>query len=205
MFPKHEGFDSIRETVRPKSLLTTDRLNALYNVAIHCNSLEGDFAEVGCHAGGTSYMLASVMKSDKKLFAFDSFQGLSEMTEQDRDAAGNFQLKPKNFASDRDKAIKYLSIFGDRVKVYDGWIADTLVNASDRKFSLVYIDLDIYEPTKMAIDFFWSRMVTDSYMVFDDYKWGSTIRVTRAVDQKFPNLWATCHYFVYPQLGVRHP
>jgi len=205
MFPKHEGFDSIRETVRPKSLLTTDRLNALYNVAIHCNSLEGDFAEVGCHAGGTSYMLASVMKPDKKLFAFDSFQGLSEMVEQDKDASGNFQLKRGNFVSDKDKTIKYLSIFGDRVKVYDGWIADTLDNVSDRKFSLVYIDLDIYEPTKMAIDFFWSRMVTDSYMVFDDYKWGSTIGVTRAVDQKFSNLFGVCHYFVYPQLGVRHP
>lgn len=205
MFPEHDGFEELYQKVKNESMLSRDRLLALYNVALYCNGLDGDFAEVGCHAGGTSYLLASVMNKEKKLHSFDSFMGLSEPTEQDRYGSGGFQARKGMSKSDKLATEFFLSVFGDDVVIYDGWIQDTLVSVSDKKFSLVYIDVDLYEPTKLATEFFWNRIIKDGYIVYDDYMWGSTIGVTRYINSTFPSLFLHNHYFVYPQLGIRKP
>jgi O-methyltransferase len=205
MFPEHDGFEELYQIVKGSSMLTRDRLLSLYNVALYCNNLDGDFAEIGCHAGGTSYLLASVMNKGKALHSFDSFQGLSDPVEQDRYDNGSFQAHKGMTKSDKLAAKFLLSVFGDDVIIHDGWIQDTLSEVSDKKFSLVYIDVDIYEPTKLATEFFWNRIVKDGYIVYDDYMWGSTIGVTRYINNSFPNLFLYNHYFVYPQLGIRKP
>jgi len=205
MFPSDIEFDRLYDTVKNNSILSKDRLLSLYSVALYCNSLYGDFAEVGCYKGGTSYLIASVMDIRKQLFAFDSFQGLSEPTDHDRYTDGRFQASKGMTKANKDLTFNFLSVFGDRVQVYDGWIKDTLSNVANNKFSLVYIDVDLYEPTKLATEFFWNRIVSGGYIIYDDYMWGSTIGVTRYINDSFPDKFLFNHYFVYPQLGIRKP
>jgi O-methyltransferase len=195
MFPKTCGFEGICEVSRHRSMLTEDRLNALYHVGLYCSNLDGDFVELGCHCGGTSFLLSSLLKLDHQLHAFDSFEGLPELTEEDGGHHSKGQLK-----ADYDTVRNYLP---DRVKLYKGWVEDTLINIKDKPLSLIYIDMDLYAPTKFAITNLWNQLVKGGYMIFDDYLWGATPGIKQVVDEFFPNIFRHNHYFVHPQLGIQ--
>ena len=198
MFPKTCGFDRLFDTVKDRSMLTEDRLNALYNVGLYCSNLEGDFAELGCHAGGTSLLLSSIVKSPNRMHSFDSFEGLSAPTVQDFVNEKVYVHKGES-KSNYESVREYLP---ETVKLYKGWIEDTIQLVEDRKFSLVHIDMDLYEPTKLAMRFIWKRMVRGGYIVFDDYRWGTTPGIAKAVDEFFVDIMKHQHYYIYPQLGI---
>jgi O-methyltransferase len=51
------------------------------------NNIDGDVVEFGCHLGETSkYLMKTLLETNsaKKLFIFDSFEGLPETTEFDQ-------------------------------------------------------------------------------------------------------------------------
>lgn len=201
MFPKSDIYNGLQDSIQSKSMLTDDRLAALYNIALTCSKLDGDFAEIGCHNGGTSFLLASVLRSPHKLHAFDSFEGLSEPTV--RDMVDNKQRYHKGYSkADKSVVSEYLNSHCGKIIIHDGWIVDTINDVSNIKFSLVYLDVDLYEPTKISIESIWGNIVNGGYIVFDDYMWADTPGIKNAVDEFFGDLFQYNHYFLYPQLGV---
>ena len=51
------------------------------------NNIEGDIVEFGCYGGGTSVAIKKLLKannSNKKLYVYDSFEGLPENHENDK-------------------------------------------------------------------------------------------------------------------------
>ena len=203
MFPRQLGFSGIFESLKNKSLLGEIKSNSLYNVGLYCSNLDGDFAELGCHWGGTSFLLASILKPPHKIYAFDSFEGLPKSVEQDE-----FNLPEGYLIADYDWVKQYLSAHNERVNInskvelYKGWIEDTLINIKDKSLSLIHVDLDLYAPTKFAIQTLWDQLVSGGFMVFDDYKWNSTPGVKIAVDEFFGDLFGYNHYYIECQLGV---
>ena len=200
MFEVTTDFQEVYNACHNKSMLTLDRLLALWHLVKSTNDIEGDIAELGCHAGGTSYLMASAMVG-KKLHAFDSFEGLSALVPEDATAKGYVHYEG-DLKTNRDPVIKYLSVFPD-VIVYPGYVEDTLQNVKDKKFSLVYLDMNIYTPTKYAIEFMWPRLVKGGYMIFDDYNWEATPGINKAVNGFFSNIFNYNHYYIYPQLGIK--
>ena len=58
--------------------------------------IDGNIVEMGCWKGGTAALMGYVSKknkSDRSLWLFDSFQGLPEPTEADREQATKKTLK----------------------------------------------------------------------------------------------------------------
>ena len=198
MFPKIGNIDGLIDSIREKTKLSKNRLEALYSVGLYCSELDGDFAELGCCNGGASFLLASIVKNPHKLYAFDSFEGLPEPTSEDEG-----KLKQGRSKTDAETVKAYLGVHGNRVVVKQGWIDDTLRSMELHQFSLIHIDMDLYAPTKFAIEFLWKRIVRGGYMIFDDYRWGSTPGIKKAVDEFFGDLFRHNIYFVYPQLGVQ--
>jgi O-methyltransferase len=203
MFPRQLGFSGMVESLKNKTLLSEVRLNSLYNVGLYCSNLDGDFVELGCHWGGTSFLLASILKPPHKIYSFDSFEGLPKSVEQD-----GYILQECYLKSDYEWTKKYLSAHNERddvyskVEIYKGWVEDTLINIKDIPLSLVYIDMDLYASTKFAMNMLWSQLVSGGFMVFDDYQWGSTPGVKKAVDEFFGDLFGYDHYYIECQLGV---
>ena len=195
MFPRTNDFEVVLEQSRHNSMLTEDRLNALYNVGQYCSSLDGDFVELGCHYGGTSFLLQSVLNLNHPLYSFDSFQGLPDLSIEDGGIHNKGELK-----ADYDTVRSYLP---DKVILYKGWVEDTLFNIKDKPLSLIYIDMDLYAPTKFSINTLWNQLVKGGYMIFDDYLWEATPGVTKAVDEFFGNIFRYNHYFIHPQLGIQ--
>ena len=73
----------------------------ILKVARGCLAVEGDFVELGCYKGDTSLLLAEVLRdfntklvekpvenSVKKLWIYDSFEGLPEKSVADESALG---------------------------------------------------------------------------------------------------------------------
>ena len=55
------------------------------------------------------------------------------------------------------------------IRLYQGWIPSRFSDIAARRFSFVHIDVDIYEPTRDSLEFFYDRMVPGGIIVCDDY------------------------------------
>ena len=65
----------------------------IIKAATSCLETRGDFVELGCYKGDTSLLLAEILKdSEKKLWIYDSFEGLPEKSSSDESVLGeNFK------------------------------------------------------------------------------------------------------------------
>jgi len=147
----------------------------------------GDVIECGIFQGVTSVLMAKLMdirQSDKKLFLFDSFQGLPEPDRQ-VDASSRFQKG--GWAASREEVESLLARFGvlERCIIHEGWFSDTLPALSDdQQFCLAYLDADLYSSTVDCLNHVWPRLVPGGVAVFDDYHHPSG-GVRKAVDDWF--------------------
>ncbi len=144
------------------------------------NNVSGDFAECGSKHGHSAYILADIIKSSsqvaRKLWIFDSFEGgLSDKTDKDRstDLGDTTVRKTKNqkdrFSSSYDHVKNLFKDMGF-VEIIKGWIPQSLdCAAKERRYALAHIDVDLYEPTKAAIEFFYDRMDEGAMIIVDDY------------------------------------
>ena len=70
----------------------------------------------------------------------------------------------------RDVAVttEFLQQFPD-CEIVQGWIPDSLASATDHQFRLVHIDVDLYEPTRDSLEFFWPRLCSRGVVLLDDH------------------------------------
>lgn len=77
------------DQIRPYTMTSRERCYALYkavNYIIDAN-IPGDFVECGVWRGGNTMLIASILKSrgvtNRKIFLYDTFEGMSEPTDLD--------------------------------------------------------------------------------------------------------------------------
>lgn len=71
----------------------------------------------------------------------------------------------------------------NNVNFYKGWIPDRFAEVADRQFSFLHIDVDLYEPTRDSIAFFYPRMTAGGVIVCDDYGFATCSGATKAIDE----------------------
>jgi len=130
----------------------------LLNITIH----EGDVCELGCWRGLSTYQLASHLASKgfhNDFCLFDSFEGLSEIDEIDRreDLDFAYDEKRKLFECSEEIVRENLKEFSF-IRYFKGWIPDRFEEVRDKRFSFVHIDLDLYQPIRDSIQFFYPRL-----------------------------------------------
>ena len=139
-----------------------------------------DFAEAGCWKGHSSYFLSKLindynLKKNKniKFFIFDSFEGLSEINEKDKNVKKldqNLIKKIKTQFVSNDEFVKNEVLKDFKfVEIFKGWIPEKFIKVKDKKFSFVHIDVDLYEPTLQSLEFFFPRLIEGGIIVCDDY------------------------------------
>ena len=55
------------------------------------------------------------------------------------------------------------------IEYHPGWIPATFVGLAERRYKFVHVDVDLYEPTKAAIAYFYPRLVGGGAIVIDEY------------------------------------
>ena len=64
-----------------------------------------------------------------------------------------------------------------------GWIPERFAEVRDKTFCFVHIDVDLYQPTKDSIAFFYPRMQPGGIILCDDYGFTTCPGATKAVDE----------------------
>jgi len=132
----------------------------------------GDVIECGVFRGVTSILMAKLMdirRSDKKLFLFDSFQGLPEA---DRRVDASLRFQKGAWAASKLEVETLLAKYNvlKRCVIYEGWFSETLKHLNDdQQFCFAYIDADLYSSTVDCLQHIWKRMGQYTVAVFDDY------------------------------------
>ena len=164
-----------------------DRKFTIYSIARSLRSVGGDIAECGVFKAGSSFLMMSASEgTGKRFFGFDSFEGLSEPGEKDQTGKDTaFVWKKNDMAVTLDIAQKNLEKFGDLCTIYKGWIPDRFNEVTDHKFSLIHIDVDLYDPTMSSLEFFFPRMSKGGVIVCDDYGFETCPGARKAMDEFF--------------------
>ncbi len=184
-----EWFDAVylsglgRTGARPTPLRRRHRFHGLVQQLDATAGVAGDVVECGCFRGLSSYLLCSALRRERPHFngggyhVFDSFQGLSEPAAEDRvpaDAADRERLeemtKAGRFAAPAEVIKDVLTDFPG-VAYYPGWIPQSFAGLPERRYRFVHVDVDLYEPTRGALEYFYPRLSPGGRIVSDDYNW----------------------------------
>lgn len=145
----------------------------LVRILEQAKDLEGDYAEIGVHMGANfKTLIAYAGKHDKKAWAFDSFRGMDDRTEKDSTyyPKGKFDIGGVDtFINNMPGThnVDYYAKAGYIPTCFEGVYQD---------FCFVYLDVDTYTPTSIALPWVWNQLVTGGFILFDDYfregNWG---------------------------------
>src|SRR3984893_12088221 len=139
----------------------------------------GYVCEFGVAQGATSRLLASeILSTDRKLWLFDSFEGLPAPGPQDKLINDIFSLgsmdkyKGTMASPEAEVRSKLDSIHFPpaRTKVKKGWVSDSIKSGElPAQVAFAYVDFDFYEPIKDALEFLEGRMPLGGREVVDAY------------------------------------
>ena len=156
--------------------------------------LPGDILEFGVFKGTSLIQLLSFREyyehyESRKVFGFDIFGKFpnklklkSDKTFAHRhDDIGGFGISE----ADLDKFLKkkdfknYELVSGDIIEA----LPKFLVENPERRFSLIHIDVDVYEPTICILEHTWNKIVSGGIIMLDDF--GTVEGETKAVEEFF--------------------
>ncbi|MCP4552307.1 MAG: dTDP-6-deoxy-L-hexose 3-O-methyltransferase [Bacteroidetes bacterium] len=175
----------------------TSRIGKLLNhLEIYKKILElpGDILEFGVYKGTSLVRLLSFRnllenENSRKVFGFDIFGEFPNSLELESDKqfvqkfekAGGYGISKKELEIHLDnKGLKNYELFeGDILET----ISEFLEKNQSRKISLLHIDVDVYEPTKVILENLYHKIVKGGILMLDDY--GVLEGETKAVDEFF--------------------
>lgn len=146
-----------------KMLLDNNEAYQLFMAVKITNKVEGEIAEIGSYTGGSAKLICEA-KKQKNLHLFDTFEGLPELSEWDNPD----QFQKGYFVSSHQFVENYLKSYPN-VFIYKGLFPDTAGPVINKKFSLVHIDVDLFEATLASLVFFYPKMNKAGIIISHDY------------------------------------
>lgn len=174
-------------SMRPYTMVDRTGLLATYDTAneVEKNRIDGCFVECGVARGGCSALMAIVAnenKSDRKVWLFDSFEGLPEPSSEDEPTMAKSSTERRynklyagSCLGTYDEVNKLLfstlRLNKNNVLMVKGWFQDTLPRYKDKIgwVSFLRIDADWYESTKCCLEKLYDNVITGGYILIDDY------------------------------------
>lgn len=170
-----------------------DTIQNTYDLAYRAinDGIEGDFVECGVAAGsqiGVMGHVCRLLNSNKKIYAYDSYKGIPLAGPNDTDQPGVGPLDPNRpMPNDLRELLvssgvtshgldvvmgNILTRWGLNIKQYEfveGWFQDTLPFNNIEKISLLRLDGDLYESTKVCMEYLHPKVQRGGFVIIDDY------------------------------------
>jgi O-methyltransferase len=203
-FPSDFSQDEIEifRQVSPYTMTSKERVFALINAVRYVthHKIPGDMVECGVWKGGSMMAIAKTLLTEKdqsrELYLFDTFSGMSEPSEKDRDFNGQAATKLLEISSKEDQWIwcnaplegvqNVMSKTGyDQTKVHfiQGKVEDTLPANAPEEIALLRLDTDWYESTRHELIHLFPRLSKHGVIIIDDYGYWQGAK--KAVDEYF--------------------
>jgi O-methyltransferase len=156
----------------------TDRRLMVHELLRLVAAVPGDTAECGVYQGAGSFLICAAGAQERRTHhIFDSFEGLSAPG-----ASDGQHWTPGSMAFAESGVQQNLSGF-ERVLYHKGWIPARFDDVADVTFAFVHIDVDLAQPTRDSIAFFYPRMSAGGIIVCDDYGFTTCPGATQAIDE----------------------
>jgi len=178
------------------------------------NNIDGDIVESGVYKGGNLILSKKVLNSfnisNKRIYGYDTFEGMTEPGENDKDIFGENPFKMWKKSQKKDYNDWCYSSIEEVQKSFEkeignsqslnlvkGRVEETLLKEENlpKKISLLRLDTDWYESSKIELEVLYPRLVKGGILIIDDY--GHWEGVKKSVDDYFfdKNIWL--HYVDY--------
>lgn len=178
----NKDFNTYLEKFSEQGGMNTDRHWMLYQLLRLVKTVPGDTAECGVFQGASSYLMAKFVSVEtlikRRHFIFDSFEGISSPSERDGQ-----HWQEGDLSCAQDVVAQNLIEFVTNVSFHKGWIPDRFIDIETRHFAFVHIDVDLYQPTKESMEFFYHRMSPGGIIVCDDYGYTNCPGATESIDE----------------------
>ena len=158
------------------------RFMVQYEIFKRQQNVMGSIIECGVHHGGGVMAWAKISSIlepynyKKKIIGFDTFKGFPSVAEIDNSEIGMFSEDYNTY----DELLECIAEYNenrflnniDKIELVKGdaniTIPKYIENNKHLLVSLLYLDFDIYEPTKTALENFLPRMSKGSIVAFDE-------------------------------------
>ena len=185
---QQEKSDNFSKNLRHYSLMQ----NVKY-VLLKQNLQNYNFAECGCWSGHSTYLISKILKEYKfknKFYIFDSFEGgLSDLKNEDKSLLTEMSEKEirdqKDYLKSSEKQVKNILKDFEFIEIFNGWIPEKFHHVADKKFQFIHLDVDLYQPTKDSLDFFYPKLAKGGIIVCDDYNFSAFPGAKKAWDEFF--------------------
>lgn len=187
--------------VSPYTMTSPERIFGLIEAVKYVvrHNIPGNFVECGVWKGGSMLAIAETLVSmnttDRKLLLYDTFEGMSDPSEEDinHDNQNAKALLSKSKSREKDAIWAYSTL--DTVKttmsishypesniIYlKGRVEDTIPNQVPEKIALLRLDTDWYESTKHELIHLFPLLSVGGVLIIDDYGFWKGAR--KAVDE----------------------
>lgn len=156
----------------------------ILETAKKCLVVSGDFVELGCYKGDTSLALAELLQnSDKKLWIYDSFEGLPGKSPFDESPLGENFKEGELFVTKREVKERFLRA-GLKVPVIKkGWFADFSLSDLPEEIAFCFLDGDFYESIRDGLKLVENKLAPGAILIVHDYNNEALPGVKKAVDE----------------------
>ena len=184
--PTQTRFDNFEKYVRRQNI---SRFLARYELFKMQMEVKGCILECGVHHGGGVMAWAKYSAAlepyaiDRRIFGFDTFEGFPGIDQRDVSAEGNDQTREGGFSTGYDTYTELLELIGeynsnrflnqfDKVFLVKGDATETIPRFIKEHpyllISLLFLDFDLYAPTKVALEQLLPRMGKGAILAFDE-------------------------------------
>ena len=150
---------------------------------IYHDETEGSYLEFGVFTGNSFNFAMKINKKMEKLFqkkldiefiGFDSFDGFDEISKDDQNPIYNrelFKINEKKVFKNIEKNSK-----GQKYRLIKGFYKDTIKNKTTKdlniqKSSIIMVDCDLKDSTKLALEFSKHSFQLGTIIIFDDFNY----------------------------------
>jgi O-methyltransferase len=199
--PRHldEEAKAIVRAVGDRTMTSAQKVFALVEAIRYVvdTDVPGAIVECGVWRGGSMQAVALTLLrrgvSDRDLHLYDTFEGMTEPTEEDlavdgTPAAELLLTHPKTSAvwaiADLDDVRAGMAETGypaERVHYHAGRVEETIPAEVPEQIALLRLDTDWYASTRHELEHLFHRVPSGGVVVFDDY--GTWLGARRAVDE----------------------
>jgi O-methyltransferase len=198
----------IVQAVRGNTMTNPLRIHALLDAAAYVveRGIPGAFAECGVWRGGS--VLAMLLKlkqmgvTDREVYLFDTFEGMTEPTDKDTSAfeppapvtwqrarQEGERAWPQFFSTEvyNEQRVRELLMTAsyplERLHFVRGPVEQTLPGSAPESIALLRLDTDWYESTRHELECLYPRISPGGVLIIDDY--GHWEGCRQAVDEYF--------------------
>ncbi len=149
-------------------------------------NISGDIVECGIGRGRSLLVISAINQlldknegGERIIYAYDSFEGFPEPTDEDKSARnpkkGEWSYSPSGKYKYSEDFIKLvlteanISFKDNQLELKKGFFGDSLKNHPDRPIALLHVDGDLYQSYMDVLKLAYHKVVPGGLIVFDDF------------------------------------